>query len=204
MNPFKNENFLKQSVIAILLLLFCSVVKSQEHFVGSSLYYGNSNWIRTDNESYYNYNNLEYGGSFFWQRSILKKDKSNSAFLWKAKMNLISSHYTFLYSNTDQNIFRVEFLLGSKAYFLTSEKFKPFTELLVGGMIQKGYKERLQKGFSFTEELNFGADYYIKPHLFWGLSLGWKHVSNLNFYSLNKGLDIITLQTGIGIKIRSN
>ncbi len=197
-----SEN-LTYKILIFIILLVCLFEwgKAQDKFAGTSFYYGNSNWVRTDNGSYYNYENVEYGANVFWQRQILKKDKSVSAFSWKAKLNLVSSHYTFLYSNTKEKNFRWEFLLGSKAHFLTTKKLKPHVELLIGIMTQQGYEERLHAGFSFTEELNFGVDYYLTSKAFFSFDFGWKHISNLNFYKLNKGLDVIIFQVGYGFNI---
>ncbi len=202
MTLFITLNLTKKTFLLFFFLFVLLLGKSQEQFLGSSFYYGNSNWVRTSDDSYYNYDNLEYGGSFFWQRSILKKDKTRSPFSWRVKLNVISSHYTFLYDQTKEKIFRLEFLPGIKAHFLTSNRVKPFAEFLVGVMTQSGYKQRLHSGFSFSEELNLGFDYFINPKLFLNASTGWKHVSNLNFYTLNKGVDIVTIQTGIGYKIQ--
>ncbi|MDO5509830.1 MAG: acyloxyacyl hydrolase [Weeksellaceae bacterium] len=177
----------------IILLLICSPLFAQKGFdVG--LYAGNSDLLRKNDDSYYNYTNREYGVFFGKSYSIFQRHAHRTFQIdWRA--HFIKAKYTMPSENFESEVTKGNVLFGIGHLWL-QPNWQYSIRFGIGPGMHSGYYKRLTAGYYFTEELSFTLKRRLAQEQYLILTTGGMHNSNGNIYHVNRGLDLLFMRLG--------
>ncbi|MDG4949726.1 acyloxyacyl hydrolase [Weeksellaceae bacterium KMM 9724] len=182
--------------LIFILSLFNMVQAQNDIYVGVS--YGTSDIFRKDDASHYNYKNTEFGvfaiKDFAWKSNADKSIKKH----WFLQPKINYGQYTFLVDDHEQDIYRAS-LGGGIKFEKELRKLALHARFGLNAGYQSGYYQRLEKGVYFAEKLNLGLGFNLNPRMKSFIDIGAMHISNANFYPLNRGLEVFFIELGIQI-----
>ena len=160
--------------------------------------YGNSDIFRKTDQSHFNYQNSEFG--FFFSKNLAwnKNDSQVLQKYWLIQPQVYIANYNFLSESVKQKIVR-GIIYGGIKFQKPFQHWSLHSKLAVGAGYQSGYYQRLAKGIYFTEKLNVGISYPVFQQSNAGVDVGIMHVSNGNFYELNRGLEVFFIELSVEI-----
>lgn len=184
-------------IIYFLILMGCQLMYAQnDMFIGVT--YGSSDLFRQDDASHYNYKNSEIG--VFLEKNFAWKSNSENSIkkYWILQPKLILGDYVFYADDIHQKIFRGDLSAGIK-FVKEFNKISAQAKFNMSSGYQTGYHQRLEKGVFFTEKLNLGLEFQFISKLPTFVDVGVMHISNANFYPLNRGLEVFFIEVGFKI-----
>ena len=133
------------------------------------------------------------------QVQFVKHQLYNEQFVLPSEENYLERRQRFTQLK-NISITAIEFSIEAKKQFFKS--FSVFLQVGLGLSYIDTETERLAKGFTFIENLNFGVGFQMNSKLSVQFFSGVGHVSNLNFQLPNSGYNIFN--TGFGFQYAIN
>lgn len=185
------------------LILFSAGFISAQNSFETGIQYGSSDLMRKSNDSHYNYENSEFGifagKNVGWKRN--QGDRIRK--FWMYTTQLYLGNYLFIAEDRSQKPFRA-IVFGGLKLQKPLDNINLHAKGMIGSGYQTGYYERLPAGIYFTEKLNLGIEFKNIQKLQPFLDVGIMHVSNGNFYKLNRGIEVVYVELGILIPERKS
>ena len=182
-------------ILSIFFVLILNFSFGQK-FVEVGLNYGTSSLFRKNDASHYNYQSNEFGAFVTFNSGWKRNEGDRLKKFWLINPQVYFGNYEFYAENVSQKPFRA-ILYGGLKLQKPFNNFALNSKFLIGSGYQTGYHERLPGGIYFTEKLNLGVEFNLKKDYRSFVDLGVMHVSNGNFYPLNRGVEVFYVELGL-------